>query len=86
LYTAIENRAQVKIGNLKSFSTEPFEPLSTNQQPSENKRLTENSNPVLSTGLDKILQKYPELERIITAWPELAEQDRKAMLDIVKGQ
>ena len=63
-----------------------FEPLKGKQQPSENKRLTKNDNPVLSTGLDKLLQKYPELEQIITAWPELSEQDRKAMLDIVKGK
>lgn len=61
------------------------EPLNENQQPLDNKALTENQNPVLSTSLDKILRKYPEFEEIITAWPELTEQERKAILDIVKG-
>jgi F0F1-type ATP synthase beta subunit len=50
-----------------------FEPLETNQQSLENKELTENTNPVFATSLAKTLQKYPELEQIITAWPELPE-------------
>jgi hypothetical protein len=56
-----------------------FEPLNGNPQLTNNKRLTENSNPVLSTSLDKILQKHAELEQIITAWPELPE-DTKAKI------
>jgi hypothetical protein len=61
-----------------------FETLSENQEPADNKRLTENPNPVLSTSLDKILQKYPGLGQIITAWPELPEHIKtevKALVD-----
>ena len=50
-----------------------FEPLKGNQQATVNKTLTENKNPVLSTGLDKILQKNPELCQLIEAWPDLPE-------------
>ena len=62
------------------------EPPRENHQAVDNTEVTKNQNPVLSTGLDKTLQKYPELEQIITAWPELSEQDRKAILDIVNRQ
>jgi len=62
-----------------------LEPTSIIQQDTENKGLTESRNPVLSTSLDKIVQKYPELRQLIEVWPELSEQDRKAILDIVKG-
>jgi len=59
------------------------EPLNGNRQPTQNKRLTENTKPVLSTSLDKIVQKYPEIERIITAWPELPEQTKVAVKTLV---
>jgi hypothetical protein len=61
-----------------------LEPLEANQESIINKGLVKSQEPVLSTSLDILLQKYPELGRIITAWPELSEQDRKAILDIVK--
>jgi hypothetical protein len=38
----------------------------------------------LPASLNILLQKYPEIEQIITAWPELPEQDRKAVLEIIK--
>jgi len=43
-----------------------------------------NTNPVLDTSLDILLQKYPDLEQIITSWPELSKQAKKAVLDIVR--
>jgi hypothetical protein len=39
----------------------------------------------LATSLDILLQKHPDLKQIITAWPELSEQDKKAVLDTVKS-
>ena len=62
-----------------------FESLKANSHSLDKQQLTQNQNPVLSTCLDKSLQKHPELGQIITAWPELSEKDRKAILDIVKG-
>lgn len=63
-----------------------FEPLEGNQQATDNKRLMTKSDSVLDTCLDNILQKYPEIKRIISAWPELSEQDKNTILDIVKRQ
>jgi hypothetical protein len=73
---------------LTKFSPSRLEPTSGNCQPVENRELAENQNPVLSTSLDKTLQKYPEIERIITAWPELPEHIKaaiKAMIQAYKG-
>ncbi len=33
---------------------------------------------------DKILEKFPELEQIISAWPELPEHIRKTILILVE--
>ncbi|MBN2455957.1 MAG: hypothetical protein JXB29_05390 [Sedimentisphaerales bacterium] len=60
-----------------------FEPLKENQQAADNKRLTKNANPVLSTCLDKILQKYPEIKRIIAAWPDLPEHIKAAIKGLI---
>jgi hypothetical protein len=61
-----------------------FEPLNENQQADDNKRLTENQNPVLSTSLDKIQQKYPELQEMISAWPKLPEHIKAAIKALVE--
>lgn len=62
-----------------------FEPLETNQEPLDNKTLIENTNPVLSTGLDKILQKYHDLIRLIQAWPELPGHIKAAIKALVQS-
>ena len=49
------------------------EPLQGKSEPVDNKALTENQNLNLSTDLDKVLQKYPEIASVIAAWPELSE-------------
>jgi len=60
-----------------------FEPLKENQQPTTNKELTKTENPVFDTSLDILLQKYPKLEQIITAWPELPEHTKAAVKSLV---
>jgi len=50
------------------------------------KPLTKTKNPVFDTSLDVLLQKHPEIEQIIVAWPELSEQSREAILDIIERQ
>jgi len=62
-----------------------FEHLKTNQHTTNNKRLTEKQNPVLSTSLDKILQKYHEIKRIITTWPNLPEHIKEAIKALVES-
>jgi hypothetical protein len=56
-----------------------FEPPNTNLQTSNNKALTENKNPVLSTSLDILLQKHPDLQAVITVWSELPEHIKQAI-------
>ena len=68
------------------------EPLEANRQTSDNSALTENTNPVFATSLAKIVQacselaesEYPELEQIITAWPELPEDVKTTIIELVK--
>ena len=62
-----------------------FEPTSENCQPVDNKRLTASRVSVLATSLDKTLQKYPELEQIITAWPELPEHIKAAIKALIES-
>jgi len=62
-----------------------LEPTRSNRQGIDNKELTENENPVLSTGLDKIVQKYPEIVKLIQAWPKLPETIRSAIVAIVRS-
>ncbi len=62
-----------------------LEPTRSNLQSLENKALTENQNSVLATGLDILLQKYPELEQIITVWPELPEQVKNTIKELIQS-
>ena len=62
-----------------------FEPLNENPQLTNNKRVTKNPNLVLATGLDKILQKDPELASVIKAWSELGEHIKAAIKALVQS-
>ena len=61
-----------------------LKPTSRIQQGIDNKELTKNTNPVLSTGLDKIMQIYPELRELVKVWPELPEQVKNTIKELVR--
>jgi len=63
-----------------------FEPLEGNQQVSSHKQLTENANPVLSTGLDKTLQEFPDLVELVRAWPDLPEHIKAAIKALIQAR
>jgi hypothetical protein len=60
-----------------------LEPTTSNLQSTDNKEVTEKANPVFATGLAKIVQKYPELEQIITAWPGLSQQVKNTIKKLI---
>jgi S-adenosylhomocysteine hydrolase len=61
-----------------------LEPTSGIQQGIENKEVTENANAVLSTGLDKTMQIYPELVQLVKAWPGLPEDTKTAIKSLIE--
>jgi hypothetical protein len=65
--------------NLPEYPDISGEPTSQNQQPFDNKSLKKNENPVLSIGLDKILQKCPELALVVEHRPDLPEHIKAAI-------
>jgi hypothetical protein len=48
------------------------------------KELTKDETSHLSTGLDKIVQKYPDLKLIIESWPRLPENIKIAIINQVR--
>jgi hypothetical protein len=46
------------------------EPLSKNSKAPVNKQLTKNTNSVLATCLDNLVQIYPDLAVLVKVWPE----------------
>jgi hypothetical protein len=71
-------------GSEKKLPPRGVEPLGGNSKTPVNKQLTENSNPVLATSLDKTLQKYPDLAEIVMVWPELSEDTKKAIKALIQ--
>jgi len=61
------------------------EPLEGNRQALDNKALTKTENPVFATGLAILLQKYPELQEIISAWPNLPDDVKAAVKALVQS-
>ena len=51
-----------------------------------NKGLTQNSNPVFDTSLAILLQKYPDLQEIISAWPNLPEHIKAAVKALIQTE
>jgi len=68
----------------KQIAPRGFEPLEPNQQPLKNKELTENENSVLSTCLDNLVQIYPDLVQLVKAWPQLPEQVKNTIKELVQ--
>jgi hypothetical protein len=62
-----------------------FEPLNENQQPVDNKTLTENQNPVLAASLDKILQNHPDLAQVVERWPDLPDTMKIAIKTLIQS-
>ena len=62
-----------------------FEPLSSNQKATVNKKLTRNSKSHLSTSLDNILQNYPDLGELVERWPNRPEHI-KATIEAISVQ
>jgi hypothetical protein len=60
------------------------EPLNENQQAVDNKELTKTANPVFDTSLAILLQRYPELQEIISAWPNLPEHIKAAIKALIQ--
>jgi hypothetical protein len=55
-----------------------------NQQTPDNKTLTQNEKPVLSTCLDNLVQIYPDLVQLVKAWPQLPEQVKTAIKTLIQ--
>jgi len=60
------------------------EPLESKSQSQTNKALTENENSVFATGLDNFVQKYPDLNEVVEAWPDLPEDTRTAIKALIE--
>jgi hypothetical protein len=61
-----------------------FEPLKQKSQAVYNKEVTESNKPVLSTSLDKILQKHSDLAQLIKTWPALPEHIKTAIKALIQ--
>ena len=61
-----------------------LEPTRENSQSIVNKGLTENRIPVLSTSLDILLRKHPEVKQIIDAWPELPKHIKQTIIALIQ--
>jgi len=69
---------------VKKLPPRGVEPLGSNSQSTTNKALTENENPVLDTGLDSLVQEFPDLVEVVKAWPDLPERTRTAIKALIE--
>ena len=70
--------------NMYPIPPRGLEPLEEKQYPIVNKELTANKNTVLSTSLDILLQKSPELKQILSAWPNLPDHIKQAIKALIQ--
>jgi len=94
LATAYDNmREDTNQDNLYIIPPRGLEPLDENRQAVVNKALTENTNPVLDTCLDKTVQKQgnfdtsglpSDLAQIVSVWPSLPEHIKSAVKALVQ--
>ena len=68
----------------KKIPPRGVEPLSGNSKAPVNKQLMENSNSVLSTSLDNLVQIYPDLAQLVKVWPQLPEDTKKAIKALIQ--
>ena len=60
-------------------------PLHNSPNHLKNNTLTETDHINSALSLDVLLQKYPDLERIITAWPGLSEPVKAGILAMIQA-
>ncbi len=56
------------------------------RQPLSDAAVTQNQNPVLATGLDKIVQKDADFRTLVEAWPDLAEDTKTTIRTLIHNQ
>ena len=68
----------------KKISPKVVESLEVKSQSPTHKELTENSNSVLSTGLDNLVREYYDLTELVKLWSDPPERIRTAIKTIVE--
>ena len=68
----------------KKYPQGEIKPPEEKSQQSDNKELTTLQTSVLATGLDKLLQKHPELATIIRAWPNLPPNIKATIMALIQ--
>ena len=59
-------------------------PLHKNHKHLKQQELSESAIPDFAISLARILQKYPEIKQIITAWPKLPEHIKAAIRALIQ--
>jgi len=80
---ARSSRKQKANGGIRTHNPWFTKPESKNDKPFSDKGVTADLRNDLADCLAEVVQKYPDLEELIKAWPRLSEDIRGAILRIV---